>query len=165
MYLRSCRFYSRKNLYSGAFQNSVQKICDSAQRVLRRKLHKNHPCANSLRLLGLSRHFTVISTLAFPVAIVGVTSLLSHTPNTFSSYISNEANLISLSRLVFKPFRSFTFIPHIWTSYLKMFTQTKLCLIIEVLIPNRSTDCKITVRNIPSCLYGTAAIMLCNVAN
>jgi hypothetical protein len=43
------------------------------------KFRKNTPCANSIRFLGLSRHFTTMTTAALLVDIVEVTSLLPHT--------------------------------------------------------------------------------------
>jgi hypothetical protein len=53
------------------------------------------------RFLGLSRHFTVMSTVAFLVVIVGVTSLFPHATDSFLNSLSNCVSSISVCRLVF----------------------------------------------------------------
>jgi hypothetical protein len=46
------------------------KPVTTIQRGFLRKFRKYHPCTNSIRFNGLSRHFTVMRIGALPVAMV-----------------------------------------------------------------------------------------------
>jgi hypothetical protein len=53
------------------------------------------------RFLGLSRHFTVMSTIALLVTIVGVTSLLPHATKYFLKFSVQWCSFVSVCRLGF----------------------------------------------------------------
>jgi hypothetical protein len=85
------------------------KHVTTVQRGFKRNFQKNPPCANSISFLGLSRHFTVISTVALLVAIVGVSSLLPHAINfvmkplrscVFTLYFGNRISVTDRDQTV-----------------------------------------------------------------
>jgi hypothetical protein len=57
------------------------KSVTTVQWGFQRKFHKNPACANSILFLGLSNHFTNMSTVASLVAIIRVTSFLPRYKN------------------------------------------------------------------------------------
>jgi hypothetical protein len=63
------------------------KSATTVQRGIRRKLHSNLHVRIQVSFLGLSRHFTTMSTVALLVTIVEVTSLLPHATNIFLKFL------------------------------------------------------------------------------